>query len=355
MQRVSSADLDHVLDRTRDLWEELRGKRIFITGGTGFFGRWLLETFTWANDRLGLGASATILTRSPIVFEATAPHLANHPAIELLMGNIRNFDFPNKEIQYIIHAAIDSSVPISQDQGRNFFDTTTVGTRRVCLLAQFRQVEKMLLTSSGAVYGRQPNGITHIPEEYEGGPDPLDIRSAYGEGKRIQEQICSQFTYDSDVQIRIARCFAFVGPYLPLRSNLATRMSTGYAIGNFIGDGIAGGPILVNGDGTSYRSYLYGADLAIWLWTILFRGESIRPYNVGSENGLTIKDLAHTVAQSFDPAIEVRIAQTPVPGRPIERYIPSTERAREELGLKQTIGLEDAIKRTISWNIKDNA
>jgi len=83
-------DLDHVLAHTEGLWEELRGQRIFITGGTGFFGCWLLESFLWANDKLGLGASATVLTRNPDGFRKKAPHLAGqdraNPVAVILSG-----------------------------------------------------------------------------------------------------------------------------------------------------------------------------------------------------------------------------------------------------------------------------
>jgi nucleoside-diphosphate-sugar epimerase len=107
----------------------------------------------------------------------------------------------------------------------------------------------------------------------------------------------------------------------------------------------------VNGDGTPHRSYLYAADLAIWLWTILFRGKSCRPYNVGSEADLTIKDLAHTIARVFQPQVEVRIAQQAGHGKPAELYVPLTRRAQSELGLAQRVALGESIRRTMTWHI----
>ena len=57
-------DLDHILAHTEGLWEELRGQKIFITGATGFFGCWLLESFAWANEKLNLKAEIVALTRN---------------------------------------------------------------------------------------------------------------------------------------------------------------------------------------------------------------------------------------------------------------------------------------------------
>jgi dTDP-glucose 4,6-dehydratase len=111
-----------------------------------------------------------------------------------------------------------------------------------------------------------------------------------------------------------------------------------------------GGSILVRGDGTPYRSYLYAADLAIWLWTILFKGKSCYPYNVGSDEDLTIAELAKVVASTFASKVEVVIAKEPIPGKPAERYVPSVKRAFSALQLKPLIPLRDSIIRTASYN-----
>lgn len=335
-------DLDHVLNHTRPLWEELRGQHIFITGGTGFFGCWLLESFAWANDQLGLNASALVLTRNADAFKKKAPHLASHPAIQFHAGDVQSFEFPDEKFSHVIHAATEASARLNAEQPLVMFSTIVEGTRRVLEFARQCGARNFLLTSSGMVYGRQPPELTHVPEDHPGGPDPTEPKSAYGEGKRAAEMLCALYAKQHGLETKIARCFAFVGPYLPLDIH--------FAIGNFIRDGMAGGPIRVNGDGTPFRSYLYAADLAVWLWTILLKAPTARPYNVGSETALTIAEIAHIVAAAFEPPVPVVIAQVPVAGKAPERYVPQTVRARQQLGLEQTISLQEAVRKTIIWH-----
>jgi nucleoside-diphosphate-sugar epimerase len=337
-------DLDYILAHTPGLWDDVRGQRIFITGGTGFFGCWLLESFTWANDRLGLGASAVVLTREPQAFHIKAPHLAAHPALQFHIGDVRTFDFPAGEFSHVIHAATETSATLATEDLLAMFDTIVAGTRRTLEFARQCGAEKFLLTSSGAVYGVQPPELTHIPEDYSGAPSPVDPDSAYGEGKRVAELLSIAYSQQYGFETKIARCFAFVGPYLPL--------DTRFAIGNFVRDGLQGGPIRVNGDGSPYRSYLYMADLAIWLWTILVRGTSCRPYNVGSDREVTISDLASVVARCFQPNPKIHIARQPAVGSLLDRYVPSVARAKAELDLEPRVDLQIAIERTIAWNAK---
>ena len=338
--KLPTADLDRFLSHPESFWESIRNKRLFVTGGTGFFGCWLLEILTRINERFDLGASALVLTRDLEGFRRKAPHLASNPAIQFHIGDVRDFAFPEGIFSHIIHAATPSDAKLNRENPLLMFDTIVEGTRHTLDFSVHCGAEKFLLTSSGAVYGKQPSGMTHISEDYGGAPDPTDPNSAYAEGKRAAEFLCALYSGKYGVETKIARCFAFIGPCLPLDMH--------YAAGNFIRDGLSGGPIIVKGDGTPYRSYLYAADLAIWLWTILFNGKSCRPYNVGSEDAVTIAELANTVAKCFKKHIDVKIANSSNPNNPAERYVPLTKRVREELSVRQTMALEESIEMTIA-------
>jgi dTDP-glucose 4,6-dehydratase len=342
MENPLKKDLDHILTHTEGLWDELRGQRIFITGGTGFFGCWMLESFAWANDRLGLDSKAVVLTRNPDAFIKKVPHLARYPAIQLYTGDVRSFEFPQGSFSHVLHMATDENHRLTVKDPLLMFDTIVNGAWHTLEFARQCNAKKFLLFGSGAVCGKQPADVTHISEEYNGVSDLMDQAIVYIEAKRVAELLCVQYYKQHGIECKIARGFTFIGPYLPLDKH--------FAIGNFIGDAIRGQPIQVKGDGTPYRSYLYAADAAIWLWAILCRGQACRPYNVGSEKGLTIAELAARVAGFSNPPGIVRISMQPTLGNPPDRYVPSTKRARTELGLQQYVELADAIKRTIEFN-----
>jgi dTDP-glucose 4,6-dehydratase len=160
--------------------------------------------------------------------------------------------------------------------------------------------------------------------------------SAYGESKRMAELMCAQ---RPEIDCVIARGFSFFGPYLPL--------SEKFAIGSFLRDALAGGPIRIRGDGSPVRSYLYGADLAIWLHTLLLRGKPGYPYNVGSDQAINLTDLAHEVAAANGGA-RVDTAGAPGPGAR-ESYVPDIRKARDELGLDVFIPLAQGLRRMTDW------
>lgn len=341
MQNPLAEDLNSILDRGRALWPAVKGARFFITGGTGFIGTWMLESFVWLNDQLDLGMSAVVLTRNAAAFADKVPHVASHPSIKLLQGDIRTFAFPEGRFSFVIHGATDASAKLNAEDPIRMFDTIVEGTRRTLDFAVQSGAKDFLFLSSGAVYGDQPPHISHWSEFDLNGPDCTNAGSAYAEGKRAAELLCTLYAKQHGIEAKLARCFAFVGPYLPIDSH--------FAIGNFIRDAMAKKPIHISGDGTPYRSYLYAADLTLWLWTILLRGHTGRPYNVGASQAISIAELAALVDTTLG-GNGIEIMQQPQPGAIPKQYVPSVQRAETELGLTLTVTLEQAIIKTACWH-----
>ena len=339
-------DLDHVRLGAFALWPELRGARILVTGATGFFGRWLVESLLSADEHYELGVRILALSRNPDSFLGSSPHLAS-PRLTWLKGSVATLEsgaLGGEKLDMVIHLATEADMQAAGANPAAAAAVITDGTRRALELAAHAGASRFLFTSSGAVYGRQPPGMERIPEDYPGKPDPLDGSWAYalpGEAKRQAEQLCEAYARERGTGAVIARCFTFAGPGLPADSK--------FAFGNFMRDALRGGPIVIEGDGTPVRSYLHASDLAIWLWALLLRGKPGRAYNVGSEQPISLLQLAEAISGGLGgPAIEVR--RRSVPGAAPERYVPSTRRAREELGLGESFSLAEIVRRTAAWH-----
>jgi nucleoside-diphosphate-sugar epimerase len=334
---LPTEDLQYVLDHTQEDWERFRGKGVFVTGATGFFGTWLLETFAFANRALDLNAHLTGLTRDPDRFASQFPDLMRCPAIQLWKGDVRDFVFPSGDFSHVIHAGTTSSAPVPPLE---MLDTIVSGTRRTLDFCTSSGAKHCLLVSSGAVYGKQPEELSHVSESFSGAPDPGTPGHAYGEGKRVAELLGAIYAQKHDVRIKTARCFAFVGPHLPLDAH--------FAIGNFIRDALKGGPIQIQGDGTPVRSYLYAADLCVWLWKLLL-GDSTGTFNVGSMQCYSISEVAHAVSSVFGGTIPVQIGsprKESTPKRLPSRYVPDCQKFQSTHGVCSEIPLRDAIQKT---------
>ena len=337
---VSSEDLQLILEKTpASVWDVLRGQHVFLTGGTGFVGCWLLEALLWASEQLALNLRVTVLTRQPDNFHRKAAHLAGHPSVRLLKGDVLDLSQFDEAVDIVIHAATDvasgSSDPVQ------VFDDIVNGTKETLALSLRCKAQRYLLTSSGAVYGRQPSDMDGVDETFQGAPDTLEPTTAYGQGKRASEWLVQCHARQYGLQTAIARCFALLGPYLPLDAH--------FAAGNFINDVLSGRDITVKGDGTAYRSYLYAADMTIWLLTILANGKKETAYNLGSSTGVSIRELAEAASVLSERTSSVIIACAPLPSvRPL-RYVPCVNKAMTELGLREYTSLQSALKKTFEW------
>ena len=318
-----------------DLLASLGGKSVLITGGTGFFGKWLLTAFAFANERWGSGIKVCSLSRNPTRFKEEFPELAGLPGIEFLPGDIRSFELSGRHFDFVIHAATEASQKLERENPQEMHSVVVEGTRHALAMAKVAGAARFLNISSGGVYGQQPPSLERIGEDF-----PCAPFTAYGKGKLEAERLCAAA---SDIECPIARCFAFVGPYLPI--------DTHFAVGNFIRDAISGHDIVIKGDGSPVRSYMYASDLVLWLLRILTAGVHGRRYNVGSDEAITIKDLAIKVRDISGSSSKVVTQGESVAGAS-NRYCPDSSRASLELGLSMAFGIEQALESSIRWNLK---
>lgn len=336
-------DLESVADALEPQMEDFSEAKIFITGGTGFFGIWLLECLLWLIESKGLNLELYVLSRNPKAFlDKRAPQLTSRKGLNFVEGSLTSFNPPNCKLTHIIHAASEPNLGQSNKWAQDHISSSIEGTKNLLQLAAQNKVKSFLTITSGAVYSQMDSIVDGLSIEGPGSlEDYISERIVYGQSKRMMEVMTAVYARENNFKAAIARCFCFVGPYLALNAN--------YAIGNFIRDAMEGKTIIINGDGTPMRSYLYPTDLVVWLMTILNKGESGRPYNVGGQLAISIADLAHLVSSRSGKILDVDIKQRSVGGVK-NYYVPDLSRAINELGLSISVDLTTAIDKTFAWN-----
>ena len=314
-------------DISKYLVSNLKGKRIFFTGSTGLLGKWLLEVLRETE------ATLVLLTRNPESFCRNFPAVNSMP-VTFVSGDVRDFVFPEGYFDYCIHAA---TPVLSGNQWPSSSQLSSIiidGTKRVLEFAESAGLQRLVYVSSGAVYGHQPSDSERLNETF-----PCNPFTPYGKGKLIAEELC----LESKIDCIVGRCFAFVGPHMPYDAH--------FAIGNFIGNCLRGEPILIKGDGTAIRSYMYGSDLAEWLLIMLLSDLKNEIFNIGSDHAISIYDLAYFVRKTLsrkNPIVFARKKTNSIKNS--SRYIPSIDKARGKLDLKLKVELKDSILKTVLIN-----
>lgn len=334
MNKILQEDLNFILEKLKNNIDinRLKDTNIFITGGTGLFGKLFLETFLFFNDTLDTNIRITVLTRNYDKFISNYPQFINNN-IKFINGDIRNFNIDCDNIDYIIHAAASVDPILEKENPDEMFSIIVGGTKYLLEKIKPYNIKRILFTSSGAVYGKQPLNLKYISEDFK-----CDPNSIYGKGKYISENIL----LDSNIDSIIVRCYALVGPYLNLKIH--------YAIGNFILDCLEKRDIIIRGDGTPIRSYLYTSDLIIWLITALLNSDSNEIYNIGSMKETSILDLAQLVTKQFDYKTDIKVLSKKDVGIAPSIYLPDNNKIISKLNVKENYTLENMIRRTIYWN-----
>jgi nucleoside-diphosphate-sugar epimerase len=337
---ILEQDLDAALERTRALWDEMNGSRLLLTGATGFVGTHLLESVRHARVRTAADVRVIAPVRDPARLHARLPWTKDAAWIEVVQGDVRSFAMPPGVVDLAIHSANTGSPSETSADPEGMARMVVDGSVRTYELAAAAGAHRMLQLSSGSVCGPHFKPSAPIREDDAGEPRGDSPAERLARSKRDAELALLAAAGESNgPAVVFARGFALAGPWLPLDS--------AFAFGNFIGAAMRGEPVVVSGDGTPVRSYLYSGDLVAWLWTLLMRGAGSRAYNVGSARALTIGELAHRVAALLGGTADV--TGVPLPGARAHYHVPDLTRVQSELGVEETVPLNDAIVRTAQW------
>jgi nucleoside-diphosphate-sugar epimerase len=336
------ADANAVLQGRTKLLEPLRGKHLYVTGGTGFLGCWLLELLKVLSETYSFNTSVTVMSRNSSGFINRWPHFAGQEWLRFEDGDIRHLSEIPLSINYVIHAAALTDRRDFSSQATAVAETNVFGTSRMLRACErLENLEKISLISSGLIYGNQSNDVPCIDENYLGTRSLPSGVSLYAESKRMSEAFANAAIVESKMPIAILRPFAFVGPYQSLDSP--------WAITDFIRDCIHGGPIMIMGDGLTVRSIMYASDFAYAVLAVTASGQERSVYNIGSNEGVELLSLANQIANCFipKPEIQTRVGQV-VHQR--NRLVPDTRAIEKDLGIKLTVTLSDAIRKSVDWH-----
>lgn len=341
-QEIVRQDCDRVLELGADKLGELGDSSILITGGTGFMGSWIVEMLLRLNEKKRAASKVYVLGRDRSRFERNLGHLMGSPFLEFIRCDIRNVAEIPREIEYVIHAA---GTPDNRAHTTNPIETMVTiaeGTHAILKAADRVANLKMFVNvSSSSIYGAQPLDLLKMPEDYSGYLSNLQVASSYAEAKRYGESLATAARSEGRMPVVVARPFSFIGAYQPIDAP--------WAVNNFIQDAINRRPIRILGDGQTIRSVMYGADMALWMLAIMTKARSGKTYNIGSDEGLSVKLLAEKVSSNFKPNSEV-ILNCSLSGKIVNTVlVPDTRIAENNLNLKIYTNVDLSLERTIKW------
>jgi nucleoside-diphosphate-sugar epimerase len=338
-------DLENITRTSAEDLSFLVNKNVLLTGSTGFVGTWLAASYLYALETVGGSGSLTCVARSFDSLDIHRSIIHSHTNVNLLPSDIRSLDIPRElQIDIIIHAATPASASLNTNHPLEMISTIVDGQRRILDQAVKVGAKRVVFMSSGAVYGPQPMDLDGLPLGWNGGPQITNPANAYHEAKRLAELLGHIYANNGSVEFVTARLFAFLAPFLPLDQH--------FAAGNFIRDVLLDRSPMINSDGMSIRSYQYGSDMATWLWAIAARGTNCGVFNVGSSESISVLDLARAVVRCSGKNLEPTIV--PHSGAGLStRYVPDLKNQDFNLNLSNQVVLENAIQRTLTWNVQE--
>ncbi|HXG50749.1 MAG TPA: UDP-glucuronic acid decarboxylase family protein [candidate division Zixibacteria bacterium] len=302
---------------------------VLITGGAGFIGSHLCESFLARGHRVlcvdnyATGAAENIAGFS------------GHPNFRFVHHNVSQFIAIDEPLDYVLHFASPASPADYLELPIPTLKVGSLGTHNALGLAKAKGAV-FLLASTSEVYGDPL--VKPQSEEYWGNVNPVGPRGVYDEAKRFAEAMTMAYHRYHGLDTRIVRIFNTYGPRM--------RMRDGRVVPNFILQALKGEPLTVYGRGDQTRSFQYIDDLVDGIHRLLESGEHL-PVNIGNPHEMTILEFAEKVLELTGSRSEIVFRPLPQDDPHVRQ--PDISRARTILGWEPKVGLDEGLSKTIEY------
>lgn len=293
-------DLNYIINDKSIPWEDLRGKTFLISGASGFLPAYMVETLLFLNETWDLNIKILALVRNEKKARKKFADCKNRKELTFIVQNVCNPIKIGGIVDYIVHAASHASPKYYGSDPVGTLSANVLGTYNLLELAREKQIKGFLYFSSGEVYGEVTEAQIPTGEDMYGYMDPLNIRSCYGESKRMGETICISYMHQYGIPIKIVRPFHTYGPGMQL--------DDGRVFADFVSDVVSKKDIVMKSDGSAVRAFCYLADAVQGFFTVLLKGKVGAGYNVGSDSAISILELAYVLVKIF-PERKLQVLQ----------------------------------------------
>jgi len=345
MNDIVREDMEMIVQKKLP-WANLAGAKVLVTGAAGFLPAYMVETLLFLNRHvLDKAAHVVGLVRNRERARLRFQEALLGGDLEIIEQDVSEPLQCKGAFDFIVHAASQASPVYYKTDPVGTLSANVLGTYHLLSAARHGDCRGFLYFSSGEVYGIVRDGTVPTAENEGGYLDPTDVRSCYGESKRMGETMCVSWAQQYGVPARIARPFHTYGPGM--------RLDDGRVFADFVRDILNGGPIVLHSEGMARRSFCYLADAVAGFFTVLLSGQTGQAYNVANPDcECSIAELAERLAAVYASdgmAVErkARGDSVYVPS-PIVGTLPSIDKLKA-LGWAPRVSIEGGFFRTVEF------